>query len=145
MKLRFALMIFSLLLLMSCRSSEKTSKPIKPSDGPSTGWIGEDTFVVYVEAPWDRKRFYLEGGKAETGREGKDASALRALSRESAEFKARETFLKSVGKAPGALTNESFMTPLAVTENYTPEGDAKILFKFQAKNLRTLVSAKNPH
>ncbi|MBL8993474.1 MAG: hypothetical protein JNM63_09050 [Spirochaetia bacterium] len=130
-------------LLISCKSVEKSVPQSKAQASASTGWVGEDTYVVYVETQWDRSRFYPEGQTARPGCEARSSEALKALARENAVRAARKLFLKSIqsdSRLPD-LKDAPFMTPIAVTENYTPEGDAKILFKFQTKGLRSLLKA----
>jgi len=130
-------------LLISCKSVEKSGPQNKAQASSSTGWVGEDTYVVYVETKWDRNRFYPEGQTARPGCEARSSEALKALARENAVRVACELFLKSTpgGSRPPDLKDAPFMTPIALTENYTPEGDAKILFKFQTKGLKSLFKA----
>lgn len=135
--------IFTLLFLISCKSAEKSTPQTMAQTSASTGWVGEDTYVVYVEAKWDRNRFYPEGQAAQPGHEVRSSEVLRAMSRENAVRLACELFLKSASgnTRPPDLKDALFMTPIAVTENYTPEGDAKILFKFQTKGLKSIFKA----
>ncbi len=143
---------------VGCASSTKleriSHKQVEPKNTRTSGnWMGEDTWICPVDADWDRKRFYLAGRGAEAGKEERDAIGLQKLARQTAETRAREEFVREaaslavkevlsstdsrkIEELSKVLDQMAFTVPQMVTENYTPENDCRILFKFHAPGLK---------
>ena len=160
----FVLLFLMVTLFFSCKS---TSKKKAGSDISKVNfietvnfknqWLDDNTYVLSTIGAWDRTRYYQENKEEVDDKEARSLLLLRNDAKIAAGEKAKRDFLEQVVGSKlesyketenGKLIIDKIKSevvgyvpsPIPVKADYIDTGDVQMTYKFQAKNLRKIVT-----
>lgn len=143
-------------IVLSCKTTSNKSLG-GDTVTKAEGWQDDNTYEMVVIGMWDRARYYISGQTAEEGKEAKPLIGLQQDAKTAAKLMAMRNFKEKMGayiksktgvedgKLIGDVIQSGLegvvISPAALEENYTPEGDVRITYQFQAEGLKNTVDA----